>query len=320
MKKKTIIVTAAICAAFLGVGLLGHAAGASIKSALLSSFGISQTDGEAAPTSSYISVVGVKGTISNSTDTVGGYSHAATVAYVGSLAADKNNAGLLLDMDTPGGGVYESDELYLAVEKYKEATGRPVWVYMNSMCASGGYYVSMAADWIVANRNCTTGSIGVIINHTDYSGLYDKLGVSVDHIASGANKAMGSSDIPLTEAQRAIYQAVVDEAYNQFVEIICTGRSMERSRVLALADGRIYTASQALSLGLIDGVDSRENVLSAMCSQYNAQAYAPTLTQYSFWQLLFSAAKEITPKNEAETLKETFAQFETGVPLYLAAS
>ena len=119
------------------------------------------------PKGPYIGVLFVEGSITSSNiDSWGipfGYQHQFTLAKIDSLIDDSDNKGLILYVDSPGGGIYESDELYLKLVEYKELTGRPVYSYMGSMAASGGYYVSAPADKIIANRNCWTGSIGVTI-------------------------------------------------------------------------------------------------------------------------------------------------------------
>ena len=135
---------------------------------------------------------------------------------------DSNNKGILLYVDSPGGTVYESEELYLKLQEYKETTDRPVWDYMAHYAASGGYMVSMASDRIYANPNTVTGSIGVIMSGYDLTGLYEKLGIRYVSITSGANKDSSQ----LTNEQIAIYQTQVDEYYNKFVNIVAEGRDM----------------------------------------------------------------------------------------------
>jgi len=178
---------------------------------------------------------------------------------------DEYNLGLLLHIDSPGGAVYQIDELYLKLMEYKESTGRPVYAAIESYAASGGYYVACAADKIYANRNAITGSIGVIMGEfVDVSGLLDSLGVDVTYVSSGVNKAMGSSFEPLTEEQKAIYQSIVDESYDRFVDIIAESRGLDEAVVRTLADGRIYTATQALNHGMIDGVEAYDTTLQRM--------------------------------------------------------
>ena len=176
---------------------------------------------------------------------------------------------MILYVDTPGGSVFASDELYFKIKEYQEKTERPVYASMQSMAASGGYYISAPCDKIIANRNCWTGSIGVTLGTMyDISELLDNLGIKTNTITSGANKAMGSNVEPMTSEQRAIFQSMVDEAYEQFVGIVAEGRDMKISKVKKLADGRIYTAKQALDNGLIDQIGTFEEAAADMKKTY----------------------------------------------------
>jgi len=211
------------------------------------------------PSSPYIAKIRVVGEISGnasrfaSSETA--YHHAWTIQTIDTLIRDSHNKGICLWLETPGGAVYETDELYLKLMEYKEKTDRPVYAYMRKMAASGGYYASAAADEILANRNTWTGSIGVTIGTLfDVSGFLEKHGVKTDTIASGENKAMGSYYTPLTDEQRAIYQSLVDDSYDRFVAIVAEGRGMTDKEARTLADGRLFTAGQALEAGLIDGI------------------------------------------------------------------
>ncbi len=219
----------------------------------------------------HISILYIDGTIGatdDSTYTTDGYDHEWTMQRLDDVIDNPNNKGLILFVNTPGGSVYETDELYLKLQEYK-ATGRPLYSAMGSMAASGGYYISAPADKIIANRNCWTGSIGVTIGTIfDISKLLDRYGVKTVTITSGKNKAMGSMTDPLTKEQQEIYQSLVDEAYEQFVEIVAEGRNMSIRQVKKLADGRIYTAKQAQENGLIDQIGTLEEAVSDMRTQY----------------------------------------------------
>lgn len=269
-------------------------------------------------------VINVVGTIENASgDALGlnqpSYHHNETLNYVEQLQQDDSNKGIFLYFNTGGGGVYESDELYLALMEYKQVTGRPIWAYFGPTAASGGYYIAMAADHIIANRNTTTGSIGVIMSYTDVSGLYDKLGLKTVYITSGANKSMGASDLPLTDEQRAIYQSVVDEAYNQFVGIVCEGRGMDEARVRQLADGRIYTAQQALDNGLIDGIGDYDQALSDFADLTGADPYYTDFSQSTLLTQLLGAVEAVLPKSDNQVLEELAKTAENGVPMYVYA-
>ena len=145
------------------------------------------------PADDYIGVVNVVGTIQEQTqssvlDTSSGYQHNTTMDYIDNLMDDSDNKGILLYVDSPGGAVYESEELHDKLIEYKETTGRPIWTYMAHYAASGGYMTSVTGDKIYANKNTVTGSIGVIMSGYDMSGLYEKLGIRYVSITSGVNK------------------------------------------------------------------------------------------------------------------------------------
>ena len=201
------------------------------------------------PQEEFIGVLNIVGEIGVNSSSVWGssntYNHQLYMNCVDEMERSDHNRGVLLSVVSPGGGVYESDELYLKLMEYKEVTNRPVWAYFASEACSGGYYISMSADKIYANRNCWTGSIGVIISLMNCKKLYDKLGIKEIDITSGKNKAMGSSGLDLTDEQYDFLQSLVDEAYDQFVEIVSDGRSMDEETVRSLADGRLYSALQA---------------------------------------------------------------------------
>ena len=211
------------------------------------------------PSSPYIARIKVIGEISGSASRFASsdnaYHHRWTMQTIDTLIGDENNKGICLWLDTPGGAVYESDELYLKLMEYKEKTGRPIYSYMLRIAASGGYYVAAASDEVYANRNAWTGSIGVTIGTLfDVTGFLEKYGVQTETITSGRNKAMGSYYEPLTEEQREIFQSLVDDAYDRFIEIVALGRGMTVKEAVVIGDGRLYTAGQALEAGLIDGI------------------------------------------------------------------
>ena len=226
------------------------------------------------PSRDYIAVIYVQGIITRgNVDSWGirfGYQHDWLLSELDRIIADSNNRGLILYIDSPGGGVYESDALYLKLVEFRERTGRPIYAAMSSMGASGAYYVATVADRIYANRNNWTGSIGVTIGTLiDASEFLENHGIRTATIVSGEHKAIGNLFDPLSEEQINILQTLVDEAHDQFVNIIAYERNMSIDTVRRLADGRIYTANQALELGLIDAIGTFDDALASMRTTHN---------------------------------------------------
>lgn len=212
----------------------------------------------------YIGVLYLEGTITDGMSG-DGYDQTWILERIQQMTEEKNNRGIMLHVNTPGGSAYATSEVYKALLDYKAATGNPVYVYMGSQATSGGYYVAMAADKIYANPECWTGSIGVVVGTLyDLSGLMEKYGIKATNIVSGANKDMGSTAKPLTDEQLAILQSLVDDSFDRFVQAVVDGRGLSESKVRQLADGRIYTAKQALDGGLIDAIGTLDDALNDM--------------------------------------------------------
>jgi protease-4 len=181
---------------------------------------------------------------------------ASAVDVVKQLERARTNSGakvVLLRVDSPGGSVNASREIWLAVKRVQEA-GKPVVVFFEETAASGGYYISAPADYIIAMPGTITGSIGVIAVIPNLSELYDKIGVDYTVIKSGPYKDMLSPDRPLTEDERRLMEQIITEIYQEFVRVVAEGRQMPEEEVRRLADGRIYTGRQAEELGLVDGL------------------------------------------------------------------
>ncbi|MBR4546377.1 MAG: signal peptide peptidase SppA [Oscillibacter sp.] len=278
------------------------------------------------PSQPFLARIDVTGTIMPSSSDPfaisSGYDHTLYMELVDALMDDDQNKGILLYVDSPGGKVYESDELYLKLMQYREKTSRPIYAYFATEACSGGYYISMAADEIYANRNAWTGSIGVIISLLNYEGLSEKVGVKEVDITSGRNKAMGSAWVAMTDEQRAIFQSMVNEPYAQFVDIVAAGRKLERERVLELADGRIYTAQQALNNGLIDHIAGEEDAFKAILEKAglepDAEIYVPARASSNLFTVLFSRAAALRPKSDLELFRELTADKRNGALMYYA--
>jgi protease-4 len=177
---------------------------------------------------------------------------------------DKLVRGIILRLDTPGGDVTSSDILYREVLKFKKRTGLPVVALMMGVAASGGYYVASACDAIIAHPSTITGSIGVISLFPDVEGLLSKVGIKVQVIKSGELKDAGSPFRNLSEQEQRLFQGIIDELYERFLDVIHEKRkdALSLEEIRDLADGRVYTATQALKLKLIDEVGYFDEALA----------------------------------------------------------
>ena len=179
-------------------------------------------------------------------------------------AEDDAVKALVLRINTPGGTVTASDVLYHAVRRYKAKAKVPVIACFLDLAASGGYYVAMASDEILAHPTTITGSIGVIAQGLNVAGLFDKLGLQQQVVKSDRFKDLGSATRPPTPEERAIVQGIVDSMFARFLATVETGRpKLTRDRVRALADGRIFTADQAVENGLVDRLGYMDDAVEA---------------------------------------------------------
>ncbi len=170
-------------------------------------------------------------------------------------ADNKAIKAVVLRINSPGGTITGSDIIYHELLRYKEKTGNKVIASIGSVGASGAYYLSMAADKVLANPTAVTGSIGVIMVHVNLQGLMEKIGVGAESIKSGENKDLGSPVKPLSPGGRKILQGVIDSMQERFVKVISVGRpGLSLKEIETLADGRIYTADEAFRSGLIDQI------------------------------------------------------------------
>ncbi|MDF2612418.1 MAG: signal peptide peptidase SppA, type [Clostridia bacterium] len=265
-----------------------------------------------------IDVIYVEGVIGEQSSIFGEatYNHTWTIDQIDELMYTESNKAILLYVNSPGGGVYESDELYLKLKEYKEVTGRPVYAYMAQTAASGGYYICMAADKVYANRMTMTGSIGVIMSIMDTSELEKKIGIKTENIVSGKNKAMGN---PLTDEQRGILQSMIDETYNIFVQIVSENRGLSVDKTKELADGRIYTATQAKALNLIDEVGDFNAAVSDLKETYelqNSEVYDVINEQTFFDELFGTVSQKLSMFNEFGSIQEYIKNNNQGKLMY----
>ena len=167
---------------------------------------------------------------------------------------DESVEAVILEIESPGGGVVPTDQMYRSIQDFKEETQKPVVVSMGSTAASGGYYIATAADRIIANESTLTGSLGVIFEYLNLAEAAEEYGIEQEVIKSGPYKDIGSSTREPTEEELEILQTYVDQGYDQFVRVIVEGRDLPEGEVREIADGRVYSGLQAEALGLVDEI------------------------------------------------------------------
>jgi len=174
---------------------------------------------------------------------------------------NKSVKAIMLRIDSPGGAVAPSQEIYTEVLNIRDEGKKKIVTSMGSVAASGGYYIASASDRIVANPGSVTGSIGVILELANVSGLMKKVGVESVVIKSGKFKDVGSLFRTMTPEERELLQGVIDDTYDQFVDAVAAGRGINKEDLLPIADGRVFTGRQAKKLGLVDDLGSMQDAI-----------------------------------------------------------
>ncbi len=197
------------------------------------------------------------------------------IDYLRQAQADPAVKAIVLRVNSPGGSVVASNEIYEELKKID----KPVVVSMGELAASGGYYISCVADKIVVNPGTLTGSIGVIAQVMNVEELIDNIGLEVTTIKSGPHKDEGSPFREMTEEEKEIWQKIIDESYDLFVEIVAEGRGLSEKEVRKLADGRVYTGQQALELGLADQLGNLQEAID-LAAELGEIKGEPRLIEY----------------------------------------
>lgn len=182
--------------------------------------------------------------------------------HIKTMSEAKGVKAIILDINSPGGSVGAVQEIHSQIMRVRQEKKIPFVALFDDVAASGGYYIASACDKIVSHPGTLTGSIGVIFSVSNLEGLFGKIGYKMEAIKSGKHKDMGSPARPMTPEERAILQGVIDDAYEQFLAAVAEGRHLPLAQVRPLADGRIYTGSQALKLGLVDSVGDSEDAVA----------------------------------------------------------
>ncbi len=215
------------------------------------------------------------------------------------LRKDDSVKGVIVRINSPGGGVAASQEMYFAIKRLAEV--KPVVISMGTVAASGGYYIAAAGHKIVANPATLTGSIGVKMELPNFKGLMQKIGVSYLSLTSGKLKAAGSPFQTMTQEERDYLQAIIMDMYDQFIDVIIEGRHMKREQILPYADGRAMTGKQALKAGLVDMLGDRETAYLELAKLCDLEAPLPITEgpkkKESLLKELISSVLDLAPVN-----------------------
>jgi protease IV len=225
-----------------------------------------------------IAIVEVKGVIAQSS---------GIIEELQRYLEDKEVKAIILRIDSPGGGVGPAQEIYREIMKIKPR--KKVVTSMGSVAASGGYYIASATDLIVANPGTITGSIGVIMQFSNFEELLKKIGIKGVVIKSGEHKDIGSPFRDMTPEEKKIMQEVLDNVHQQFIQAVADGRKMDRSKVVEIADGRILTGEQAKNLGLVDRMGNLQDTIEITAKMVGISGKPNVLypkKRISIWELL----------------------------------
>jgi protease-4 len=227
----------------------------------------------------------------------------ATIEQLKKFAKDDSVKAIVVRLNTPGGGVGPSQEIYEEVRKIR---GKKVVVAsMGALAASGGYYIACGADKIFANPGTITGSIGVIMQFVNVKDLIEKIGVKGFVIKSGSFKDTGSPIREMSPEERKLLQSVIDNVHSQFVNAVVEGRKLPREDVLAIADGRIVSGEQAKELGLVDVLGNQEDAVAEAGKMAKIEGeprvVTPPKKKFSILELLREEAKSIIDEQLTQT-------------------
>lgn len=226
-------------------------------------------------------------------------------------ARSKSIKGVLLAVNSPGGGVTDSDEIHRLIEKFRDEHKKPVLAYFGDMSASGGYYIAAACDKIVCRATTITGSIGVIMSGYNFAEAMKKVGVSSTTIISPNTpfKDIMSPSRSMRDDERAIMTGIVEEMYQQFVDIVDAGRpKLNRDEVVALANGQIYSASQAKANGLVDDILDPDEAMELMNEMAGVES-AQLVEQRRLPTLMDAFLGQASVEAPTPTLNHTIARY-----------
>lgn len=223
----------------------------------------------------------------------------SVLAQIRAARADSDVRAIILEVDSPGGGITASDEIYRALVDFRDSdTNRVVVVFMRDLAASGGYYVSMGGNWLIAQPTTVLGSIGVIIQTLNLKGLSEKIGITDVTIKSGDNKDLLNPFTEVDPKQRALLQEMIDGMFEHFLGIVAHNRPMiPADKLRTLADGRLFVAQQALNLKLVDQIGYWDDVLAKTAELLDVESVKVVRYEQhiDFWTWLMTVRSPIQP-------------------------
>ena len=243
-----------------------------------------------------VAIIDLHGTITNSAD---------IIRQLKKYTKDSSVPAIVMHIDSPGGGVAPSQEIYEEMKKAKD-NGKKIVASMGSVGASGGYYVACAADTIIANPGTLTGSIGALFEFPVAEELFKKIGLRFEVVKSGEFKDVGNYARRMTESERKLLQSVIDDTYDQFVEVLVDNRNLSKEEALKIADGSIFTGRQAKKLGLVDELGDLEDAIKIAGEMAGIEGPPKTIKErvrkITFFDLLTQQMEELFKLNESEKL------------------
>ena len=253
-----------------------------VFSIIMGAYGATQPGG--ALSGPYIGVVNIEGAIEE---------HKPIVEWIERLRKDENAVGILVRIDSPGGAVTPSEEIYTALKRLGES--RPMVASLGATAASGGYMAALPADVIVANPTTITGSIGVLMELGNYRELMDKLGVTYESLSTGELKTAGAPYQQLTDKEREYFMGIIQDMFGRFAEMVRSHREMSDEQFARLMDGRVVTGRRAEALGLVDRLGDSVDAMGILQKMVDAAEVLPVLEgpeeeDYSMLRALLSKA------------------------------
>lgn len=233
---------------------------------------------------------------------------------------DDSVKGVIMQVNSPGGAVYNSEQIANKIKKIQKDKKIPVFTVMKTMAASGGYYISAPTDRIYASNETLTGSIGVIMSSTSFQGLFEKYGIKQQNITTGKMKDAGSVGKDMTDEQKKYFQDLINSSFDRFVKIVSQGRSMKEDEVRKLADGRVYDGAQAKNNGLVDKIGDLDLAIEDMKKDFklnNPEVYQYDNDMASFSRF-FSKAENLLNKNSSSDLSiiKELMEKDSPLPMY----